>query len=243
MEIFRKLAPWGLGFSLLGLLVMAGCGDDDDGGTTPVNHNPVVNSVTVSPASVPAGGMATVTVSASDQDGDQLTYSYTVTGGGIVGNGAVATWTAPSTSGAHTVTVTVNDGNGGSHQGTGVLNVQVAQTGISGSITAPPGPSVDLRNMLVRVYASLNDYANDAPMLTTGAQGSEFQVSFQFVGLAPGNYWLDAWKDADASGDYSANDIWAVHATGSWGNLNVSPILVTQGSMTNCTSGLLVFIL
>jgi len=34
-----------------------------------------------------------------------------------------------------------------------------------------------------------------------------------------------------------------VFATGSWGNLNVSPILVTQGNMTDCTGGLLVFIL
>jgi hypothetical protein len=242
MKDLRRFTFWFGGLSVLALLALAGCGGDDDGGTTPQNHAPVVNSVTVSPNSVAAGGMATVTVSASDQDSDPLTYSYTVTGGGISGNGATATWTAPSTSGAHTVTVVVSDGTA-TGQGTGVLTVQASQTGLRGTISAPPGPAVDLRNMLVRLYASWDDWYYIEPMMTVGAQGNEFQVTFQFVGLAPGQYWLDAWKDADASGAYSTNDIWSVFATGSWGNLNVSPIMVTQGSVTDCTSGLLTFIL
>jgi hypothetical protein len=241
MKDLRKFALWVGGLSVLALLVLPGCGDDT---AAPVdeNHAPIVSSVSVSPNSVAAGGMATVTVTASDSDGDVLTYSYTVTGGGIAGNGATATWTAPSTSGAHTVTVTVSDGTA-TGQGTGVLTVQVSQTGLRGTIHAPPGPAIDLRNMLVRLYASWDDWFYIEPMLTMGATGDEFTVSFQFVGLAPGQYWLDAWKDADASGAYSLNDIWSVFATGSWGNLNVSPIMVTQGSVTDCTSGLLTFIL
>lgn len=240
MKDLRKSALWLGGLSMLALLAIVGCGGNDSPAPEQ-NHAPVVNSVTVSPNSVAAGGMATVTVSASDQDSDVLTYSYTVTGGGISGNGATATWTAPSTSGAHTVTVTVSDGTA-TGQGTGVLTVQASQTGIRGTISAPPGPAVDLRNMVVRLYASYDDYYYIDPMLTVGAQGNEFQVTFQFVGLAPGQYWLDAWKDADASGDYTVGDIWSVFATGSWGALNVSPIMVTQGNVNDCTSGLLTFI-
>jgi uncharacterized protein (DUF2141 family) len=240
MKDLRKLAFWFGGLSVLALLAFPGCGNDT-AAPADENHAPVVNSVTVSPTSVAAGGMATVTVSASDPDGDALTYSYSVTGGGISGNGATATWTAPSASGAHTVTVTVSDG-AATAQGTGMITVQVSLTGIRGTISAPPGPAVDLRNMVVRIYASWDDYYYIEPMMTVGAQGNEFQVSFQFAGLAPGQYWLDAWKDADASGNYSAGDIWAVFATGSWGNLNESPIMVTQGSVTDCTGGLLVFI-
>ncbi len=56
------------------------------------------------------GGIATVTVVASDADGDALTYSYVVSGGAVNGNGASATWTAPSTAGDYLVTVAVTDG-------------------------------------------------------------------------------------------------------------------------------------
>jgi hypothetical protein len=240
MKDLRKSALWLGGLSMLALLAIVGCGGDDSPAPEQ-NHAPVVNSVTVSPNSVAAGGMATVTVSASDPDGDALTYTYSVTQGGIVPNGATATWTAPSASGAHSVTVTVSDGDL-TAQGSGVLTVQASQTGIRGTISAPPGPAVDLRNMVVRLYASYDDYYYIDPMLTVGAQGTEFQVTFQFVGLAPGQYWLDAWKDADASGDYTVGDIWSVFATGSWGALNVSPIMVTQGNVNDCTSGLLTFI-
>ncbi len=242
MKDLRKLAFWCCGLSALALLVLPGCGNDKSSNPVDENHAPVVSNVSVSPSSVAAGGMATVTVTASDPDGDVLTYAYTVTGGGISGNGATATWTAPSTSGAHTVTVTVSDGHL-TAQGTGVLTVQAALTGIRGTIAAPPGPAVDLRNMLVRLYASWDDWYAIEPMLTMGASGNEFLVTFQFVGLAPGQYWLDAWKDADASGDYSTGDVWSVFATGSWGNLNVSPIMVTQGNVTDCTSGLLTFLM
>ncbi len=54
------------------------------------NGNPVVSSVAVAPSSVNANGIATVTVTATDPNGDALTYSYSVTGGAITGSGATA---------------------------------------------------------------------------------------------------------------------------------------------------------
>jgi hypothetical protein len=239
-------APHVAGTYSLSVLVSDGHTGDAQGTATLVvvtNRDPVVNSVTVTPSSVIAGGSATVTVDASDPDGDGLTYHYTVTGGAIVGEGATVTWFAPVIAGAHTLTVMVYDGGGGSAQGTGTLTVQPTQTGIRGTISAPPGSAVDMRNTLALLYASLEDYLNSSPMLTMAAQGNESQVTFQINGLAPGVYWLDAWKDADASGTYSAGDIYAAFATGSLDNLHIQTITVTQGSVTDCTSGLLVFIL
>jgi hypothetical protein len=53
-------------------------------------------------------------VSASDPDGDSLTYNWTVSGG-TIDNPHVQNinWTTPSTCGDHKVTVTVSDGKGG----------------------------------------------------------------------------------------------------------------------------------
>jgi len=55
-----------------------------------------------------------LSVSASDPDGDTLTYNWTVTGGSIDNAHAQnINWTAPSTYGDYKVTVTVSDGKGG----------------------------------------------------------------------------------------------------------------------------------
>jgi len=53
-------------------------------------------------------------VSASDPDGDSLTYNWTVTGGAIDNAHAQnINWTTPSTCGSYKVSVTVSDGKGG----------------------------------------------------------------------------------------------------------------------------------
>lgn len=87
------------------------------------NSSPVITSVLVNPGSVNANSTATVTVTATDPDGDGLTYSYTPNGGAISGSGASAVWTAPSTEGSYSVSVTVTDGKGGSATMSGSLVV------------------------------------------------------------------------------------------------------------------------
>jgi hypothetical protein len=244
MRRFRGTILWGVALAIFSLLTAPGCGDKN---TTapPVNHAPVVASVTVNPGQVAAGGTATVTVLATDPDGDALTYSYQVSQGGISGAGATAIWTAPSTAGAHSVNVTVSDGDK-SATGSGMLTVTTAPppgTGITGTITAPGGINVDLRNMLVRLYSDRDSYNRDAPSLIVTAQGNEFSVSFSFNDLPPGTYYLDAWKDMDASGTYTNGDVWSVYATGAWPNQTVATIVVTAGHVTNCSSGMVTFLL
>ena len=244
MQRFRGLLLWGAGLALLTLFVVFGCGNKTTA-PPPVNHAPTISSITVTPSSVAPGGQATVVVAASDPDGDALTYSYQASAGACVGTGSIGIWTAPSTAGAHSVTVTVSDGQA-TASGSGMLTVTTTPppgTGITGTITAPIGINVDLRNMLVRLYSDRVSYQNDAPSLIVRATGDEFSVTFSFTDLPAGTYYLDAWKDMDASGNYTAGDVWSVYATGAWPNWTVATIVVTNGHVTNCSSGMITFLL
>jgi hypothetical protein len=116
----------------LGIIVLlAGCGGG--GGSAPTqpppstgNHNPAL-SVNASTTHLAYGGGASISVTASDPDGDQLTFSYTATGGSVSASGPTATtaaFTAGSQWGPASVTVTVSDGRGGSAQATAAMYVQ-----------------------------------------------------------------------------------------------------------------------
>jgi hypothetical protein len=73
---------------------------------------------------VVTGGSSTVKCTASDPDGDTVTYAWTYTGGSISGTGSTVTWTAPSTAGTYTVTAIVSDGRGG----TATRNISITVT-------------------------------------------------------------------------------------------------------------------
>jgi hypothetical protein len=53
-----------------------------------------------------------VTCTASDPDGDELSYEWTASGGNITGTGAVVNWTAPEAVDIYDITVVVTDGHG-----------------------------------------------------------------------------------------------------------------------------------
>jgi cysteinyl-tRNA synthetase len=78
------------------------------------NHPPTILSLTATPSSVSTVTVSTITCSASDPNGDTLTYIWSATGGTISGSGLSINWTAPATTGTYTITCTVSDGKGGS---------------------------------------------------------------------------------------------------------------------------------
>jgi hypothetical protein len=88
------------------MLVLTGCG-------TPTNEPPVIRGdVIVSPATVPVGGRATITVIATDPDGDNVVYYWEAKKGSVPAGaqGDTVVYIAPDAGGIDTVTVTVNDG-------------------------------------------------------------------------------------------------------------------------------------
>jgi hypothetical protein len=83
--------------------------------TIPVraNESPTISSLVASAAWTSPSGSLQVTCTASDPDGDLLSYEWTTNGGKISGTGAVVNWTAPQAIGTYNVTVVVKDGYGG----------------------------------------------------------------------------------------------------------------------------------
>lgn len=72
-----------------------------------------------------AGERVAINSTASDPDGDPLTYSYSATGGQISGNGPTAQFDSSGLSaGSYTVTCTADDGQGGRTNATTNVDVQ-----------------------------------------------------------------------------------------------------------------------
>jgi hypothetical protein len=82
--------------------------------TVRANRPPTITSLVADAAWTLPSGSIQVTCTASDPDGDELSYEWTASGGDISGTGAVVNWTAPEEVGMYDVTVVVTDGHGSS---------------------------------------------------------------------------------------------------------------------------------
>lgn len=217
---------------MLGTMPLAGCGDDDP--SSPSNRDPVIASVAVVPSSVSAGGSAQVTVTASDPDEDSLTYAYTPNGGAITGSGSQVTWTAPNAAGAYSVSVSVSDGNGGQAVGSGSLTVAAAVTQIIGTAALPAGSAGDLSNAKVSIYTSWDNWYYNQPVKFSAVTGAGASVSWTLSdNIAPGNYYLDIWKDIDNSGTWTSGDFVGWHGSGGLGSPSLTEFSITQGQTVN----------
>ena len=82
--------------------------------TVRANEPPTIASLIADEDWITPSGSLEVTCTASDPDGDELSYEWTATAGAISGTGAVVNWTAPQEVGTYDVTVVVKDGHGSS---------------------------------------------------------------------------------------------------------------------------------
>lgn len=90
-------------------LLFFGCKETS---TEPQNHLPKIESLTANPTTVLISTETTLTCIATDEDGDNLTISWS-SKRGTFSNGTVGVavkWVSPSTVGKDTINVTVNDG-------------------------------------------------------------------------------------------------------------------------------------
>jgi hypothetical protein len=85
--------------------------------TTSTNRQPIIASLEAEADWTTPLDTLQVTCTASDPDGDELSYEWTTTGGSISGTGHEVIWTAPEEVGMYDITVVVDDGQGGEDTG------------------------------------------------------------------------------------------------------------------------------
>ncbi len=120
------------------LLFVLSCSGSDSNPSAPSQENraPVLSSITMSPSSANTGETCTLSAVATDQDGDNLTYTWSGDNGTFATTtGSSVQWTAPSTAGSYSVSCTVSDGE---DNDTETLAIQVTENEapVISSITA-----------------------------------------------------------------------------------------------------------
>lgn len=196
----------------------------------PDNTNPLIEEVVFNPADINANGIINVSVSAIDPDGDKLTYTYTVSGGTISSAGANVIWTAPATSGEHTLTATADDGNGGQVSKTVKINIQEPVTQISGIATLQSGGY--LTDAKVFLYTEYPATANPIKNQFVNAIGT--MAVFNFTGITAGDYYALLWKDCDKSGGATVGDYIGWYGTGIYESPYYTKITVADRKTFQC---------
>ena len=105
----------------------------------------------------------TISAAATDIDGDSITYHWSVNGGSLTDpNINPVKWTMPDTAGSYTITVAVDDGNGGQDEKTETVEV-LAMPGVN--LPQIPGGGYILKESFATVVSScaVGDASNNKP--------------------------------------------------------------------------------
>ena len=76
------------------------------------NGPPVIESLKAQRARANRAEAIVIECLTSDAEGDNLTYTWSATGGSFYGTGSITAWLAPTELGSYTISVTVTDGRG-----------------------------------------------------------------------------------------------------------------------------------
>ena len=150
----------------------------------PANTPPQITSgPTAAPNPVDENQTAQLSVTASDLDGDPLTYTWTVPpgGGAIAGTGATVTYTPPDVSvqQTFTITVTVSDGRGGTASGT--VGVTVLPVGGGGGTQVTFTPVADT---FVNSNSPSTNYGSSLRIEVDGSPTKITYLRFNVIGLS-----------------------------------------------------------
>jgi len=173
---------------LLFVFLFYGCG---------VNHPPVIQSIGVTPFPVEAKATVTITVQATDEDNDPLTYqwSLTETQETFSTTGPSLSWTAPETPGVYHFSITVDDGRGG-----------IADTTYEIEVIAPvlelylyPPDSITTRSVFLawtpvtaQNFARYEIFKAESPeglgklICTKEGSGARYDTTYKVTSLLPG---------------------------------------------------------
>lgn len=209
----------------IGCSLLSSCSKDDK------NSDPSVSILKTEPTEIHANGILSILSAASDPDGDNITYSYEVSGGEITGAGTLVFWTLPSTAGEHTITVKADDGNGGKASFEKKVTALAPATQISG-IAEMQDLGADLKDakvFLFNVYPSTGN-----PFKNYVVTGSGARVVFNLTGFEAGDYYILLWKDVDKNGSASVGDLIGWYGDGNYRSPNYFKIQVSEGQTFCC---------
>ena len=105
------------------------------------NSPPIISSLSAEQGQVMPRASVRVTATATDADGDSITYNWSCDQGVIAGSGPTIMWTAPDRNGTYQVSLEVSDGHGGIQKDSISIRVSSETIVIPSS---PQQPYVDL---------------------------------------------------------------------------------------------------
>ena len=155
------------------------------------NEAPVIGALVSSSTSVQTGGSLSLTATVHDPDpGDTLTLAWTASGGTFSApTAATSSWTAPSSTGVQTLTLTVTDSQGAA------VSVSLTVNVLSGTSTgnAALNISFNLWPIVSKVSASLNrlDAGQSTSVSASASDADGDALSHQWAASCPGT-WTNA---------------------------------------------------
>ena len=186
---------------------LQGCGDDP---AAPTNGAPNITGLSADPGTVDPAGYCTVTCTATEPDGDDLTYTWGSSEGTISGSGSAVTWFGPITAGTYNVWVAVDDGQGKTDSDTvsvevrgGTLLVQATGSLLAVSMTGSTFPlypsNVEVEVLGTRIFTGPHDireisHSGSVIGTITRPPGSPSRVS-TFTAYDGGFAFLENWGD------------------------------------------------
>jgi hypothetical protein len=165
----------------------------------PPNQAPVIESLTVDKQEVATSTEAQIVATASDADGDILTYQWSADGGTISGDGSAIVWTAPAISGNYTIKLTVSDGKGGiATESTAITAIAKPNnppviTGMTIDGAAPVAENAARQWVTKTVHCNAEDPDGDQLTYLWRATGGKITGESSTVG----------WTSPGVSGDYT----------------------------------------
>ena len=127
-NVFRYISAIAVPLLVFFFIAASGCGV--------ANNEPVIGGMYAETDGLFAGQSCEIVVEASDPDGDELEYDWTVSRGEISGEGSQVTWTSPAQAGAYSIAVKVIDSKAAEASTNLSLNVAANQPPVIVSLEA-----------------------------------------------------------------------------------------------------------